>query len=108
MKNFVQPGENVDAVAPYDVKSGDGMLDGVEFSVASTDALSGAAVIGVAKGVFALKKAAVAITRKTIAYWDNTAKVVTNVSTSNTKIGIFQAGALSGDATVAVKLVASI
>ena len=105
MKNFVAPGVNVDVVAPYALVSGGGMLDGVEFSVASTDLASGAAGIGVTSGIYSLPKAAVAITRKTIAYWDNTAKVVTNVVGSNTKIGTFQASALSGATTVAVKLI---
>jgi predicted RecA/RadA family phage recombinase len=108
MKNFVQPGDNLDVVAPYDVLSGQGLLDGIEFSVASTDIKSGAAGIGVTRGVFDLPKAAVAITRKTLAYWDNTAKVVTNVVGTNTKIGIFQASALSGDAVARVKLVTAI
>ncbi|MBB3940699.1 putative RecA/RadA family phage recombinase [Novosphingobium fluoreni] len=108
MKNFNRPAINLPVIAPYDVKSGDGMLDGVEFSVAANDASAGASVTGVTEGAFELKKAAVSITRKTIAYWDNTAKVVTNVSSGNSKIGIFQAGALSGDATVLVKLIASI
>lgn len=108
MKNFVAPGENVDVVAPYAVASGGGMLDGAEFSVASTDIASGASGIGVTRGIFTLPKAAVAITRKTIAYWDNTNRVVTNVVGSNTKIGIFQASALSGDATATVKLVTAI
>lgn len=108
MKNFIQPGDNVDGIAPYDVASGGGYLDGIEFAVASNKATSGSAVIGVTQGVFTLPKAAVAITRKTVAYWDNAAKVVTNVAGGNTKIGIFQASALAGDATVAVKLVTAI
>lgn len=108
MKNFVQQGDNLDGVAPYALKSGDGYLDGVEFAVASNDAAQGAPVIGVVRGVFALKSAAVAITRKTVAYWDNTAKVVTNVATNNTKIGIFQASAAANAASVAVRLVPSI
>lgn len=108
MKNFIQPGDNTDCIAPYALASGAGFLDGAEFAVASTDAASGAPVIGVTRGVFSLPKAAVAITRKTVAYWDATNKVVTNVSSGNTKIGIFQTGAASGDATVAVKLIPAI
>ena len=108
MKNFIQPGDNLACIAPYDVKSGEGLLDGAEFSVASTDAEAGAPVIGVTRGVFSLKKGTVSITRKTIAYWDNTAKAATNVATGNTKIGIFQASALSADAEVAVKLIPAI
>ena len=105
MKNFIQPGDNLDVVAPYAVTSGQGLLDGVEFSVASTDIASGAAGTGVTRGVFDLAKAAVAPTRKTIAYWDNAAKLVTNVSSGNTKIGIFQLTGLSGDPTARVKLI---
>lgn len=105
MKNYLAPGVNdSDMVAPYNLTSGQGFLDGVEFAVASNDALSGASVVGVTSGVWTLPKAAVAITRKTKAYWDNTARLVTNVSASNTQIGVFQKAAQSGDATVAVKL----
>ncbi len=107
MKNFLAPGDNVSGIAPTDLKSGDGYLDGAEFAVASNATPSGGAVVGVTTGVFVLPKAAVGITRKTIAYWDNAAKVVTNVA-GGTKIGIFQAGAGAGDATVAVKLIPAI
>lgn len=108
MKNFIQPGDNLDCIAPYALASGNGFLDGAEFAVASTDAASGAAVQGVTRGVFSFPKAAVAITRKTVAYWDNAARVVTNVASGNTKIGTFQAAALSGDTSVAVKLIPTI
>lgn len=110
MKNFIQPGENVDCIAPYSVASGGGFLDGAEFAVASNAAAMGAPVIGVTRGIFTMPKAAVAITRKTVAYWDNTAKNVTNTvgGGTNTKIGIFQASALAGDASVNVKLIAAI
>lgn len=110
MKNFVQPGDNVPVVAPYAVTSGQGLLDGIEFSVASTDIANGASGIGVRRGVFDLAKAAVAPVRKTLAYWDNTARLVTNTSNSgaNTKIGYFLQAALVGDATGRVVLVPSI
>lgn len=107
MKNFIQPGDNVDVVAPYDVTSGQGLLDGAEFSVASTDIKSGMPGTGVTKGVFTLPTAAVAVTRKTTAYWDNAARVATNVAGGNTKIGIFQASALAS-AGAPVKLVTAI
>lgn len=108
MKNFVQNGDNITGVAPYAVASGQGYLDGAEFAVASADAASGAAVVGVVRGVFTLTKAAVAVTRKTVAYWDNTNRVVTNVASGNTKIGIFMSTAASGAATVDVRLVPTI
>ncbi|WP_428968272.1 DUF2190 family protein [Sphingomonas sp. Xoc002] len=108
MKNFLQPGHNVPGVAPYPLASGNGYLDGAEFAIASNDAAAGASVVGVTNGVFSLPKAAVAITRKTVAYWDNTNRNVTNSASGNTKIGLFRDGALAGDATVAVKLIPSI
>ena len=108
MKNFIQPGVNVPFTAPYDVTSGQGMLDGAEFGIASVDALEGEQVIGVTEGVFSLPKAAVAPSRKAVAFWDDTARVVTTVEADNTKIGIFRASAVSGDPEVAVKLIPSI
>ena len=107
MKNFIQPGDNIEVVAPYTVTSGQGMLDGIEFSVASTDIASGATGIGVTRGVFSLPTAAVTVVRKTVAYWDNTARVVTNVSSGNTKIGIFMAAA-AASAGAPVKLIPTI
>ena len=44
-------------------------------------------------------KAAVAWSALDKLYWDNTAKVITNVATSNTLIGYALEAALSGDAT---------
>lgn len=49
-------------------------------------------------------KAAVAITEGETAYWDDTAKLFTNVLTSNTKCGIFRKAALSGDANARLEL----
>ena len=56
-------------------------------------------------GVFAINKAAsVTPAAGDIAYWDDTNKVVTNVSSGNTKCGRFWNAPLAGDATVNVKL----
>lgn len=105
MKNFVQPGDNLDCIAPHAVASGQGFLDGDEFAVASTDAAQGAPVQGVTRGVFDLPKAAgVAINRKSKAYWDNAGRVVTNAAAGNRQIGVFQLAAAAGDATARVKL----
>uniref|UniRef100_UPI0035CC6D45 DUF2190 family protein n=1 Tax=uncultured Sphingomonas sp. TaxID=158754 RepID=UPI0035CC6D45 len=105
MKNYIQMGVNdSDMIAPYALTSGQGFLDGTEFGVASNDTAIGAQVVGVTAGIFDLPKAAVAIARKTKAYWDNAARLVTNVSAGNTQIGVFQTAALAGDATARVKL----
>lgn len=49
-------------------------------------------------------KAAVAIAALETAYWDDVAKVFTNVVTANTKCGMFRKSALIGDATANVRL----
>lgn len=104
MKNFIQPGANLDLVAPRDLASGGGFLVGSIFAVASTDAASGATVDGVTMGVFDLPKAAGAVTQGAKLYWDNTNFVVTTTSAGNTQIGVATQAAASGDATARVKL----
>ena len=39
MKNFIQKGNNITLTAPYNVTSGDGLLVGSAFGVATGDAL---------------------------------------------------------------------
>ena len=104
MKNFVQPGDNLDLVAPRALLSGAGFLVGAIFAVASVDAAQGATLSGVTRGVFDLPKAAGAVTQGQKLYWDNTAFNVTTTSTNNTQIGVATAAAASGDATARVKL----
>jgi predicted RecA/RadA family phage recombinase len=88
MKNFVQPGDTVALIAPYDVLSGNGLLVGSIFGVASFDALAGSSVEAQLTGVFDLAK----VSAQTWApgdkiYWDNSAKLATTVSAGNTLIG---------------------
>jgi predicted RecA/RadA family phage recombinase len=104
MKNFVQPGDNLELIAPRALASGGGFLVGALFAVASTDAASGAVVEGVTRGVFDLPKAAGAITQGAKVYWDNAAFNVTTTATNNTVIGVATQAAASADATVRVKL----
>ena len=104
MKNFVQKGENLDLIAPRALASGEGFIVGSIFAVASAAAANGAAVVGVAEGVFDLPKATGAVTAGAKLYWDNTAFNVTTTSTSNTLIGVAIRAAASGDATVRVRL----
>lgn len=105
MKNFIQDGDTLTLVAPYALTAGQGLLDGATFGVAVNDAANGASVETRIEGVYRLTKAAgVAVTRGTLAYWDNAARVVTNVSAGNTKIGVFAASAVGGAATADVRL----
>ncbi len=107
MKNFVQNGDNVDITAPYAVSSGGGVLVGALFGVAVADIADGAVGAIATKGVYSLTKATGAGTdgaQGAVAYWDNSAKKVTGVSTNNTAIGHFLVAAATGDATATVRL----
>jgi predicted RecA/RadA family phage recombinase len=88
MKNYIQPGKNITVTAAADVLSGAGVMIGKLFGVASGDALSGAPVTLVREGVFSMAKlSAQAWTVGQKIYWDDTAKLCTTVTTSNTLIG---------------------
>jgi predicted RecA/RadA family phage recombinase len=105
MRNTVQPGVNLTLTAPYALTSGQGFQVGVIFAVASTDAASGAEVVGVTEDVFTLTKAAgIAFTQGAAAYWDNAARNVTTTASGNKLIGAATQAAAGGDATVNVKL----
>lgn len=105
MKNFVQQGDNLDLIAPYDVASGAGFLVGSIFAVASAIAASGAAVVGITKGVFTLAKATgEAWTVGVKLYWDNTNKRLTTTSSGNTLVGVATKAAQSADTSGNIKL----
>jgi len=89
MKNYIQPGKTITLPAPYAVSSGDGLLVGAIFGVASANSAIGETVEASLVGVFDLKKAASqawAVGDKI--YWDNTAKEATKTATGNTAIGV--------------------
>jgi predicted RecA/RadA family phage recombinase len=105
MKNFIQRGEILTLAAPYDVASGEGLLVGAIFGVATSAALSGAAVETSVCGVHELAKtSAQAWTVGAKIYWDDTAKVCTTVTTSNTLIGVAVAAAANPSAAGLVRL----
>lgn len=89
MKNYVQPGNTITLTAPYAVTSGDGLLVGSIFGVASGDAALGEPIETALTGVFDLAKAgSQAWTAGAKVYWDDTNKRTTSVATSNTLIGV--------------------
>ena len=89
MRNYIQPGHAIALAAPYAVVSGDGLLVGSIFGVASHDAASGAEVEAQLTGVLDLAKAASqAWTAGARVYWDNTARRVTNVASGNSLVGV--------------------
>ncbi|TCR69698.1 DUF2190 family protein [Bosea sp. BK604] len=110
MKNYVQPGDAIDFVAPSGgVVGGAGFLLGTLFGVVARSAAQGETTVLNCKpgDVFRLPKAAtITPAPGAILYWDDTNKNVTTTSASNTKIGVQAALAASGatDATVLVRL----
>lgn len=107
MKNYIQPGDTLTVAAPYALTSGQGALVGTMFGVASTTVANGAEVELQTVGVFDLAKAASqAWTVGAAIYWDNTNRVCTTVTTSNTKIGVAVAavGAGAGETIGRVRL----
>jgi predicted RecA/RadA family phage recombinase len=105
MNNYTQPGDVLTLTAPYDVASGGGALVGSIFCVATSAVASGARGEFKTTGVFGLNKtAAQAWTEGQKLYWDNTAKEVTSVSTSNTLIGCATAPAANPSASGSVRL----
>ena len=107
MKNPVQEGESLNLIAPYAVSSGGGALIGATFGFASTDLANGEEGTFQLEGVYTHAKATGASTggaQGAKAYWNNTNKNITAVSTSNTLIGVFAATCADADATCTVRL----
>jgi predicted RecA/RadA family phage recombinase len=106
MKNYIQPGEMVTALAPANVLSGDGVLVGGLFGVAAYDALSGAEVELGTRGVYELPKTTGQAWAAAWApiYWDNTTKKCTTTAASNLKIGVNMKAEISGSAVARVRL----
>ena len=110
MKNYVQPGHTVPLPAPYAVTSGDGLLVGAIFGLATASAGAGESVEARLVGVVDLKKTASqawAIGDKI--YWDNTAKEATKTATATPLIGaaIEAVGGGAGETIGRVRLNAS-
>jgi predicted RecA/RadA family phage recombinase len=89
MKNYIQPGHVLTLAAPYDVASGQGLLVGAIFGIATHDAASGAEVETQLTGVVEITKVgSQAWNAGAKVYWDNTNRRATTVATDNTLIGV--------------------
>lgn len=98
MKGYIQDGDTLPLIAPYDVVAGGGMLVGAIFAVAIAAALSGAPVQGRRRGVIDVPKATgQSWTQGVKLYWDNTAKNLTTTATDNTLVGAAAQAQASGD-----------
>jgi predicted RecA/RadA family phage recombinase len=106
MKTKINDGEVLTVAAPTGGStSGLPFLTGTAlFGIAVTTVAAGLPVAIETEGHYYLPKAAVAIAAGDLAYWDNTAKLMTNVSASNLKVGVFTAAAITGDASARVNI----
>ena len=88
MRGYIQPGNTITLPAPYAVASGDGLLVGAIFGIATGSAALNAEVETLTEGVVELRKApSQAWTVGARIYWDNAARLATTVVASNTLIG---------------------
>ena len=104
MNNYIHKGWSLTLVPPYSGVGGGGMKSGNVFGVAA-----GTFTVGVASqfdvvGVFALVKDASTFSQGDLIYWDDVNKVATSTVGSNLLIGAAELAALTGDATVQLRL----
>lgn len=89
MRNYVQYGDTLRIPAPYDVTSGQGVLVGSIFGVATQDALTDGELPIQTRGVYELVKAASqAWTIGARIYWDDATRSCTTTATGNKLIGV--------------------
>ena len=104
--NYIQKGDNVTITAAAAIESGDGVLAGLLFGVASTDAAEGEQVAIATQGVYTLPKTeAQEWTVGAAIYWNGTSGEATTATTAgNVFIGVALAAAPNPSTTGIVRL----
>lgn len=110
MRNYVQPGNSLDLVAPAGgVTSGVGVKIGAIIAIAAVTAAAAATFAGYVDGVFdAAADTGTAWAAGDVVYWDDTNKRFTKTATANTKAGYAVAAKTSGATVGRIALVPSI
>lgn len=105
--NYVQEGEVLALVAPYNRTAGQAALVGSLFGVALTDVSSGASASFAMCGVWTLAKveAQAWATVGLPIYWDNSDKLLTTTSSGNTLVGYNVATAANPSTTGTIRLI---
>lgn len=104
MKNHIQTGQNIDVPAPSAISSGDGVLIGELFGVASKNAQPNEIVAIATTGVFELPKAvADTLSLGDPVFWDAGNGEATATDTG-VKIGVATASAIAPVAVAHVRL----
>jgi predicted RecA/RadA family phage recombinase len=105
MKNMVQDGRVLTFTAPYQRNAGDAAKIGMILGVAVNTVANATPGEFAVEGVYTLPKTAgQALTEGQKVYWDDAAKSITGVATSNLPAGIACAAAAGGDASAVVKI----
>lgn len=106
MKNFIQVGDILDAIAPAGgVIGGNAYLLNKAFGVAAETAIEGAAFAYVVEGVVELPIPTGALAQFATVYWDDTGKTLTSTVGSNQKVGYLSEIKPAGQLTGRVKLI---
>lgn len=98
MRNMVSEGNVITMTAPADVVSGEGVVAGQIFGVATHSAVSGQPVELLVEGVVELPKVAGSVATGVLLYWDATNKRATTVASGNRPIGYHASGAANANA----------
>lgn len=106
MKNFVRKGDNLPIAAPYTITAGQGVQVGSAlFGVAVSDITSASTGLINMAGVYSLAKTTgLAFAAGARAWWDNTARALTNVSTGNISVGVVTQAASSSSTAAQLRL----
>lgn len=100
MQNYICEGSVIEVTAGAAITSGDPVLSGSIFGVATNSAAIGEVVAVRVVGVYSLAKATgAAWSLGDRLFWDATNKVLTKTASANTPAGFAYADALSADAT---------
>lgn len=104
---FIQNGRYVEVKLPYARSGGEGVLVGTLFGICVVDGVQNDVINIDTEGVYGLVAATGASTDATQgadAYWDNSAKKITPVSTNNKLVGKFLADKTTSQAFATVLL----
>ena len=106
MKNYIQTGKSLDLTAPAGgVLSGQAIKVGAIVGFVSADTVAGDKFVLNTKGVFLCNTdTGTAWAEGDLVYWDDTNKVFTKTSASNTKVGAVVIAKLAADTTSTIYL----
>lgn len=107
MKTYVQPGESITVTAAFAASSGDGVLVGSLFGIASGDAGTGDSLVLTTRGVFDMPKPSTDVLAVgDPVYWDDAAGLATadDDTGNNPRIGLAVTVAGNPSASVHVRL----